>query len=417
MLQTTLTPIEHKPASGINPRIILLALGMFALGTDAFVVAGVLPVIARETGVTEGLAGQLVTAFSLTYGLGATFLAAFTGRWPRNRVLIGALGLFCLTNLASALSPTFPLLMLTRVLAGCFAATYSPLAYSVGTALAPPEKRGQALALVVMGLTVATVIGSPLGTWVGEHYGWRMSFGLVAVLAAIAFLALLLVGLPRTEAAPVASLRERLTPITQPRLILALLPCFLWYLGVYMVYTYIAQLLQLNLSIADVSGLLVVYGLGVVIGSWSGGNLADRLGPNRPLLFAALLLIIVESLLALATRSLLIGLPALLIWGVLSAALFTPQQHRLLSLAPEHTNVMLALNNSMYYLGIAGGAAVGGLALRAFAVTQLGWIGAASIALAVIIFSLSIRLQGRSEGTVAQTHAHANMEEVPILPE
>jgi MFS transporter, DHA1 family, inner membrane transport protein len=108
----------------MNPRIILLALGMFALGTDAFLVAGVLPVIARETGVSEGLVGQLITVFALTYGLGAPVLAATTAHWPRHRVLMGALGLLGLANLASALSPSFPLLLLSRILAGCFAATY-----------------------------------------------------------------------------------------------------------------------------------------------------------------------------------------------------------------------------------------------------------------------------------------------------
>src|SRR2546430_10349195 len=115
----------------IDPRIILLALGMFALGTDAFVVAGVLPVIAHEMTVTEGLAGQLVTVFSLTYGLGAPVLAAITGRWPRNQVAMIALGAFCLVNVGSALAPTFPLLLLTRLLAGCFAAVYAPLAYTI----------------------------------------------------------------------------------------------------------------------------------------------------------------------------------------------------------------------------------------------------------------------------------------------
>src|SRR5579859_5268876 len=121
MSQATTSPsiVERpQPLTRINPRIILLALGMFALGTDAFVVAGVLPVIAKETGVTEGLAGQLVTAFSLTYGLGAPLLAALTGRWSRNRVLIAAIGLFCLVNIGSALAPTFPVLLITRLLAG-----------------------------------------------------------------------------------------------------------------------------------------------------------------------------------------------------------------------------------------------------------------------------------------------------------
>jgi len=205
MAQTTKprsTVEGQEPLTRMNSRIILLALGMFALGTDAFIVAGVLPVIAQETGVTEGLVGQLITVFALTYGLGAPVLAATTAHWPRHRVLMGALGLLGLANLASALSPSFPLLVLTRILAGCFAATYTPLAFAVGIELAPPAKRSQALALVVSGLNVATVLGAPLGTWIGEHFGWRLSFSLVAGLAGVAFLFLVIYGLPHQSPLP-----------------------------------------------------------------------------------------------------------------------------------------------------------------------------------------------------------------------
>src|SRR5690348_17078490 len=219
---------EHHTLANINPRIILLTIGMFALGTDAFIVAGVLPVIARETGTSEGLVGQLITVFSLTYGLGAPFLAAATGRWPRHRILIGALGLLGLANLASALAPSFPLLLSTRVLAGCFAATYTPLAFAIGIELAPPARRGQALATVVGGLNISIVMGAPLGTWIGEHFGWRLSFTLVAGLAGVAFLLLMLFRLPESAVLASPSLKDRLSPITRPRVVLTLLPAFLW---------------------------------------------------------------------------------------------------------------------------------------------------------------------------------------------
>ncbi len=273
---------SNMQANKIDPRILLLALGMFALGTDAFVVAGVLPVIARETQVTEGLAGQLVTVFSLTYGLSAPVLAALAGRWSRNRVLVIALAAFCLSNIGSALAPTFTILMLTRILTGCFAALYAPLAYTTGTTLAVPEKRGQALSLVLGGLVIATVLGSPLGTWVGEHFGWRLSFGLVALLAGVACTALLLYSLPRPAAAPVPSLKTRLAPIREPRLLLALSPTLFGNLGLYMVYTYLALLLQQNMHVTAVSGLLIVFGLGTASGNWVSGIVADRLGSTRP---------------------------------------------------------------------------------------------------------------------------------------
>jgi DHA1 family inner membrane transport protein len=379
----------------IDPRIVLLALGMFALGTDAFVIAGVLPVIAREMRVTEGLVGQLVTIFSLTYGLGAPVLAALTGRISRNLVLMAALGAFFLVNVGSALAPTFPLLLLTRLLAGCCAALYAPLAYTIGTSLAPPEKRGQALALVVLGLTVATVFGSPLGTWVGEHFGWRYSFGLVAVLAGVAFLALVLVGLPRSAAAPALSLRARLAPIAEPSLLLALAPALLWNLGIYVVYTYIAPILHQGLQVSDISGLLLAFGVGVVVGNWSGGIIADRLGATLPLSISLIVLALTLALISLSTSSFIGALVALFIWGASGALVFIPQQARLLSLAPKHANVILALNNSTLYLGIAGGAALGGVALLVAPVTALGWIGAACALLALLVLHVSIRMSAR----------------------
>jgi DHA1 family inner membrane transport protein len=373
----------------MNPRIILLALGMFALGTDAFIVAGVLPIIAQDTGVTEGLAGQLVTVFSLTYGLGAPVLAATIARWPRNRVLVGALGLLGLANLASALSPSFPLLVLTRILAGCFAATYTPLAFAVGIELAPPAKRGQALALVVSGLNVATVLGAPSGTWIGEHFGWRLSFTLVAGLAGVAFLFLIICGLPTSATPASLSLKERLKPITHARVVLVLLPALLWNVGVYIMYPYIALFLQQKLHISDVSVLLACFGLGIVLANWISGRLSDRIGPHRLVVVFLSTLQVIQLALPLVTTTLFSGAIMLLLWGMSFALLFIPQQQRLLNIAPEHANVILALNNSALYLGIACGAAIGGLALRFFAVTQLAWIGAISIFIALLIINFS----------------------------
>jgi DHA1 family inner membrane transport protein len=391
MLKTVQNTPSTERANKIDPRILLLSLGMFALGTDAFVVAGVLPVIAREMQVTEGLAGQLVTVFSLTYGLGAPVLAALTGRWSRNRVLMIALGAFCLSNIGSALAPTFSILMLTRILTGCFAALYAPLAYTTGTTLATPEKRGQALSFVLGGLVVATVLGSPLGTWVGEHFGWRLSFGLVALLAGVACAALVLCGLPRPVAAPALSLKARLAPMREPHLLLALSPTLLGNLGLYMVYTYLALLLQQNMHVIVVSGPLIVFGLGTASGNWVSGLAADRFGSNRCVVVGLTGLAVVLSALPLATTSLLAGLPALFIWGFLFPFLNLSQQHRLLSLAPEHANVILALNSSMLYLGIAGGAALGGLALHYVPVTQLSWLGVVCLLLALLMLTLSIR--------------------------
>jgi predicted MFS family arabinose efflux permease len=320
-------------------------------------------------------------------------------------VLIIALGAFCLANVGSALAPTFPLLFLTRILAGCCAATYTPLAYTTATQISPPEKRGQALALVVSGFTLATVLGSPLGTWVGEHVGWRMSFALVAALAGVACVVLLGSHLPRAAAQPSLSLTKRLAPIREPLLLLALCPLLLSSLGFYLVYTYIAPFLEQTLQISDISGLLIASGLGTVVGNWISGGVVDRFGSTRPLVFSLLGLSIMLALLPWATTNLLTGLPVLFLWGMAGAIGFAPQQHRLLRLAPTHANVILALNNSAFYLGTAGGAVLGGVALHFLPVTQLSWVGAGSALLALLILLLSLRKSafGRSS-TLCEKH-------------
>jgi DHA1 family inner membrane transport protein len=380
-----------EQASKIDLRILLLALASFALGTDSLIVVGTLPVIARETHVTEGVAGLLVTAFSLTYALVGPVLVALAGRWPSNRVLIGALGAFCLTNVGAALSPTFTLLFIMRVLSGCFAALYSPLAYAIGISLAPPEKRGQTLSLILGGSTVATILGGPLGTWIGEQFGWRMSFGLVAVVSGLAFTVILLYALPKPAAARTLSLKAQLAPVREPRLLLALSPAFLWLLGFYAVYTYLAPLLEQNLHVSDVSGFLLVFGLGTISGSWLGGRIADRFGATRPIIAGLVALAVILSLASLMTTQLFGALLVLLILGMSMPSLFVAQQHRMLGLAPEHANVISALNISMMYLGVAIGAALGSTALHYVPLTQLGWVGAGFTLLALLIFLFSVR--------------------------
>jgi MFS transporter, DHA1 family, inner membrane transport protein len=399
MSQTTLsrsTAEGRESLNRIDPRIILLALGMFALGTDAFIIAGVLPEIAQETGVTEGLAGQLITVFALTYGLGAPVLAATTSRWPRYRILMGALGLLGLANLASALSSSFPFLLLTRIFAGCFAATYTPLAFAVGIDLAPPAKRGQALALVVIGLNVATVFGAPSGVWIGEHFGWRLSFTLVAVLAGVAFLFLVIFRLPTATTLATPSFKERLRPMTHPRVVLTLLPAFLWNVGVYVMYPYVALLLQQTLHVSDVSILLACFGLGIIIANVMSGRISDRFAPDVLVMVFLITLIVIQLVLPLFTTTISSGAIMLVLWGLSFALLFIPQQQRLLNTAPEHATVLLALNNSALYLGIAGGAAVGGLALRWLTVTQLAWLGVISMLIALLIVAITYR-RGREQ--------------------
>jgi DHA1 family inner membrane transport protein len=197
-----------------HPRILFLAIATFAVGTDAYVIAGILPALAQDLHVSIDQAGQMVTLFALTYALGAPFLAVLTARVARRRLLIAVLLGLCLANMLSALAPAFGWMLLTRVLAAGCAAVCSPTALAIAAMLDSAEQRGKALASVNFGLTVATILGVPFGTMIGSHFGWAWTFGFVATLAGVAALALA-VSLPAVPTPRVASLRARFSPLGQ----------------------------------------------------------------------------------------------------------------------------------------------------------------------------------------------------------
>lgn len=399
---------EKKEKDTLNPRIYLLALGAFALGTDLFVIAGVLPAIAQARAVSVDTAGLLITVFSLTYGLGALVLATFTNRLPRHLLLMAVLAGFSLANALSALAPTFPLLLITRLIAACFAALYTPTALAVATSLAAPSRRGQALAIVLGGLTTATILGVPVGTWLGQHLNWQATFLFVAGLAFLAFLALLVCRLPRVAHPSTLSLQERLAPLFDPQLLLALIPVAFWSGGGFVTYTYIAPFLSYYTHITDPSLILFIYGAGGVLGSWLGGYLVDRFGAVRPIVFGLLILIIDYAALPLTATTMLGAIIALALWGVFGNILFPPQQHRLLALSPAVPTIILALNSSVLYLGIAAGSALGGVVLMQSSVSGLAPASLLLTIVALVLFVGSVQVSSRWASQRSTDHPDAD---------
>src|SRR5215472_2689518 len=196
-------------------RILILALGTFAIGTDGFVIAGILPSIAHDLGMSIALAGLLVTAFSLAYALGSPVLATLTGHIARRRLLLLTLISFVLANVLAAVAASFAVLLMARVLAALSASLYTPSASAVAAVLAPKEKRGRALSLVTAGLTITTVAGVPLGILIGTQLNWRATFVLVALLGVIAFVGVLAL-FPPVASQGTVSLRTRLALLRRP---------------------------------------------------------------------------------------------------------------------------------------------------------------------------------------------------------
>ena len=221
-----------------------LALGTFAVGTEGFMIAAILPGIAGDLAVSLQAAGQLVTVFALTYALSSPLLTALTGNVNRRKLLILSMAAFAGANIVASVAPGYWFLVGARILLALSAGLYVPSANALAGVLVPPERRGRALAIVGGGISLAVAIGVPMGAFVGSHFGWRMTFLGVALLAAIA-LSGLLIGMPRGIGAglPATSLRERLAVVRRPGAFGALMLTTVWAVGGYAVYTYIAPLL------------------------------------------------------------------------------------------------------------------------------------------------------------------------------
>ncbi|MHB8555459.1 MAG: MFS transporter [Candidatus Dormibacteria bacterium] len=372
-------------------RVGVLAFGTFVLGTDGYVIAGILPQIAQGTRVPVALAGQLVTIFALAYALGSPLLAVASARMDRRRLLLGALGVFAVANLGASLAPDYGILAVARVLAALGAAAYTPVATVAAVSLVAPQQRGRALATVTAGMTVAILFGVPLGALVGRVFGWRATFGLITGLAVVAATGLI-VWLPALPSAPVVRLRTRLTLLADQQVAGLLVVTVLALAGGFSVYTYLLPLLaQAHPSAWQASLLFVSFGAGGMAGNALGGIGADRLGAARTVGVALLALAGILALFSLAERSLLASGGLLFAWGLAGWAVMPPQQHRLLARAGQAAPAALGLNGSAIYLGIALSGGIGGLLLRGGGPTVLPLAAAGLVAASLVVGVLVAR--------------------------
>ncbi len=371
--------------------LYLLALGTFAVGTEGFMIAGILPRIADDLAVTPTAIGQLVTVFAFAYALSSPILTALSGHMKRRTVLIGAMSIFVTTNLFAAAAPGYGWLMAARVVLAFSAGVYTPGANALAGALVPPERRGFAIAIINAGLTVAIALGVPLGTVVATASSWRMTFVGVAVLSTIALTGLV-VGLPKDIGAhlPVATLRERLNVARRREVLLTLLVTTLWATGAYTMYTYLALFLRTTTGLhgAQVGYILLVWGVSAGAGVLFSGKLVDRRGARAvvvpALLLGALSFVVLSGVAHLVPMAyaLIPVILAVIVWGSTHWGFYPGQQSRLMGIAGLHlAPIALSLNASFMYLGFSLGAGVGSLIVLSSGTANLGW-GAAAFELA-----------------------------------
>lgn len=358
------TPDPASPRRWHGP-VALLAFGTFAMGTDSFVVAGILPQIAKGLSVSVSSAGQVVTTFAVTYAVLAPFLATLTHRLPRRALISVALVVFIAGNIFGALAPTFSVLLLARIVTAIGAAMYTPTANAAAVSLAGSGKRGTALSIVLGGLATGTVFGVPLGTAIGQWLGWRASLGFIAATAAAALIALAatLPGLPIPPAAP---LKERFEVLANKRIAIVVILSALASGSGILFYTYIAEVLA---STAGITGglltvALIAWGVGGAVGAFGSGPLTDRFGPGA-VLIAAIAVTGAAILVIGLTGAFWGALPFLILGGAAGWAVNTPTNHLAVSIAPDRATIAISFNSTGTYLGQALGAGVGGLLLGA----------------------------------------------------
>jgi MFS transporter, DHA1 family, inner membrane transport protein len=390
----TLSVASVLPGGAARKPVLLLSLGTFALGTDAFVISGVLPKIGQELSVGLGAAGQLITMFSVVYALGAPVLAVLTGNWNRRQVLLSAMAVFIAANVLAALAPNYQTMVVARVWAALAAALFTPAASATAAILADPVQRGRALAAVLGGLTVASAFGVPLGTLIGQSTGWRSTFVFVATVSVVA-LAGMSMTLGSVPSSGVASLAQRLAVARIPGVFTTLAASAFTMCGVFVLYTYLAWFADVSARVTG-SMLTIVYlvaGITAVISNLAAGWMIDHMPATRVAAIGMAGLAVSSLGMAMlgstGTNAVVLCI-VLGIWSVIGWLFNPAQQQRLLAASDAQGPVALSLNSSAIYTGQAVAGGVGGLVL-VNGPAALALVGAASVALGLLLLFVSAR--------------------------
>lgn len=383
-----------------SPLLSLLALGNFVVGMGVFVVIGIVSPIAEALNVSKADAGIVVTSYAIAYALLSPVGAALTGSLPRRAVLAGSLGLFCLGTLLSAVSTTLTMLALSRLIVALGAALYTPLSAGVAVAVAPVEERGRALAKVFAGMTMAQVVGVPLGAWMAYRFGWHAPFFLVAALAALCAVVLVRT-IPKDIHVPAGSVSTILSALGNLRLMVAVTFTATLMCSVYIVFTFFGPIVEA--STGAEAGLLPLYfmlfGIGAVGGNYIGGYLSDRFGPLKTLVLVCLAHMAMLPLFAVMPWNPWLLALIVTLWSSFAWCFMPPQQSRLVTIAPAAPALALALNAAMIYAGIAIGSAIGARLLDWRGLAVLGIAGGISAGLALLHLLVSDRLARRRPAT------------------
>jgi MFS transporter, DHA1 family, inner membrane transport protein len=354
-----------------------LAVGGFAIGTTEFATMSLLRYFAHDLHIDEPTAGHVISSYALGVVVGAPTIAVLSARVTRRSLLMGLMGVFALGNLLSALSPTYGWMLVFRFLSGLPHGAYFGIATLVAASLVPTEKRTQAVGRVLLGLTVATIVGVPFANWMGRVYGWRSTFVLVTALALLCAI-LIALYVPRDRTVAGASPLRELGALGRPRVWLTLATGSIGFGGIFAVYTYLGSTLidVTHVSAAMAAAVFSVFGVGMTVGNLVVPRFADRaLMPTAGMLLLGSAVVLVIYPFA-AANYWTVSVDVFLI-GV-GGALATVLQTRLMDVAGDAQSLAAALNHSAFNVANALGPWLGGIAIAAgFGFASTGYVGCA----------------------------------------
>jgi predicted MFS family arabinose efflux permease len=387
--------------------LFALTLSAFAIGTTEFVIVGLVPTIAGDLGVSLPSAGLLVSLYALGVAIGAPVLTALTGKWNRKYVLLSLMALFVVGNMLAWQAPSYESLILARVLTGLAHGVFFSIGSTIATGLVAKDKEASAIAIMFTGLTVALVTGVPLGTWIGQSFGWRATFLVVSGLGTLALIGSAILVPNNLKQSKPATLSEQMKVLVQPRLVLVYLMTILGYGGTFTAFTYLAPILQVEAGFASsaISLIMLVYGISVAIGNIYGGKLADRKGPVNALSIIFTILSIILFALTFTMHNKIAAVITVLVWGGFAFGSVPGLQVYVVQLAEKYTpnavDVASGLNIAAFNIGIALGSIVGGSIVDGFQLSDTAWIGASITLLALAATRYSGRLDRQLASKVA----------------
>jgi DHA1 family inner membrane transport protein len=382
--------------------LIALALSAFAIGTTEFVIVGLLPTMAQDLNVSIPSAGLLVSLYALGVAIGAPVLTALTSRWNRKHVLLSVMGLFVIGNLVAWQAPSFEALVIARILTGLAHGVFFSIGSTIATGLVPKEKGASAIAIMFTGLTVALVTGVPLGTYIGQIFGWEATFLTVSILGLLAMIGSAILVPNNLKQAKPTNITAQLKVLTHPRLLLVYAITAIGYGGTFITFTYLASILNevSGFDSSSVALILLVYGVSVAIGNIWGGKMADKFGPIKALTIIFTGLASILFMLSFTAYNPITAVLTILVWGAFAFGNVPGLQVYVVKLAEKHTpdavDVASGLNIAAFNVGIAIGAWGGGNIVAEHGLMNTPWVGSIVVLVALVLTRYSGILDRRA---------------------